>query len=88
MTPQAMESGIRLSNRDTSQPEIGRPTNELIGIASRRVPNCASLKSKNVFMVGILEAQVEKLKPDIKKKMLRKNRCLVNEIISCVKYLF
>jgi len=33
-------------------------------------------------MVGILEAQVEKLKPDMKKKRLRKKRCLDFEIIN------
>ncbi len=59
--------GILLSNRDTSHPEMGRPTNELMGIASKRLPNSASLKLKSVLIVGIREAQVAKQKPDRKK---------------------
>jgi hypothetical protein len=59
--------GSLLSNLDTNHPEMGRPTNELIGIASKRLPNSASLKLKTVLMVGILEAQVAKQKPDRKK---------------------
>ena len=58
---------ILLSNLDTSHPEMGRPTNELIGMASKRLPNSASLKLKTVLMVGIREAQVAKQKPDRKK---------------------
>lgn len=59
--------GILLSNRDTSHPEMGRPTNELMGMASKRLPNSASLKLKSVLIVGIREAQVAKQKPDRKK---------------------
>jgi hypothetical protein len=40
------------------------------------VPNSASFKSKFALMVGILEAQEEKQKPDRKKNTLRKKRCL------------
>ncbi len=60
-------NGKRLSNFETSQPEIGNPISELIGIESSTVPNCASLKSKKSFMVGIRDAQVAKHKPDKKK---------------------
>lgn len=59
--------GLRLSNLETSQPEIGNPIIELMGIANNTVPNCASLKLKKSLMVGIREAQVAKPKPDIKK---------------------
>ena len=68
--------GTRLSYRDTSQPDIGKPTNELMGIKSRMVPSSASLYPKVVLMVGIREAQVEKQTPDRKKNTLRNTRCL------------
>ena len=35
--------GMRLSNLDTSQPEIGKPISELIGMNNRMVPSSASL---------------------------------------------
>jgi hypothetical protein len=70
----ANERGIRLSYLATSQPENGNPTREVSGIASKIVPNSASFKSKNSFIVGIRDAQVAKLKPEIKKKILKKNR--------------
>ena len=60
-------NGKRLSNLETSQPEMGNPISELIGIDSSTVPNCASLKLKKSLMVGIREAQVAKHKPDKKK---------------------
>src|SRR5688572_26313940 len=75
-TTNANDMGILLSYRATSQPETGRPIKELRGINKRIVPNSASLYPKNVFMVGILEAQVEKQTPETKKKMLKKMRCL------------
>lgn len=59
--------GLRLSNLETSQPEIGNPISELMGIDNNTVPNCASLKLKKSLMVGIREAQVANPKPDIKK---------------------
>lgn len=59
--------GTRLSNLETSQPEIGNPISELMGIDSNMVPNCASLKLKKSLMVGIREAQVAKHKPNKKK---------------------
>jgi hypothetical protein len=40
------------------------------------VPNSASLYPKNVLIVGIREAHEEKQKPERKKKILRKRRCL------------
>ena len=69
-------SGMRLSYRETSQPENGKPISELTGINNRMVPNSASLYPKFVLMVGILEAQDAKQKPDKKKNKLRKYRCL------------
>ena len=59
--------GLRLSNFETSQPEIGNPISELMGIDSNTVPNCASLKLKKSLIVGIREAQVAKHNPDKKK---------------------
>ena len=35
--------GIRLSNRATSHPEMGKPIRELVGINNKMVPNSASL---------------------------------------------
>jgi hypothetical protein len=35
--------GIRLSKRETSQPDMGSPTSELMGKKIRMVPNSASL---------------------------------------------
>ena len=59
--------GTLLSNLETSQPEIGKPINELIGIAISIVPSSASFKLKNVFIVGIRDAQEAKQIPDKKK---------------------
>ncbi|GAB3536162.1 hypothetical protein GCM10027443_26060 [Pontibacter brevis] len=70
------DKGTLLSNFVRSQPEKGRPIRELMGIASRMVPNSASLKSKVLLIVGIRAAQLEKLNPERKKKALRATRCL------------
>jgi len=59
--------GILLLNLEITHPEIGRPIIELIGIAKSMVPSSASLKLKNVLIVGILEAQVAKHNPAKKK---------------------
>lgn len=59
--------GTLLSNRETNHPEIGRPISELIGIANKILPNSASLKSKQVLIVGMRDAQVEKQNPEKKK---------------------
>lgn len=72
----AAVTGTLLSYRDTSQPEIGSPTKELIGMKRRIVPNSASLYPKVVLIVGILEAHVAKQTPAIKKNTLKKNLCL------------
>ena len=37
-------SGMRLSNRETRKPDIGKPIMEATGIEIKRVPNSASLK--------------------------------------------
>ncbi|GAL81360.1 hypothetical protein JCM19274_2436 [Algibacter lectus] len=60
-------NGTRLSNLETNQPDIGKPIKELIGIAISMVPSSASFKLKNVFMVGIRDAQEAKQIPDKKK---------------------
>ena len=69
-----IKSGKRLSKRETSQPEMGSPIRELTGIAINRFPSSASLRSKAVFIVGILDAHVEKAKPERKKYVLREIR--------------
>jgi len=78
-----MAKGTRLLKRDTSQPEIGSPINEPIGKANKMVPKAASLKSNVDLIVGILDAQVEKLRPDIKKNRLKKILCLFLVIMYC-----
>lgn len=60
-------NGTRLSNFETNQPEMGNPTSELMGIAKRMVPNCASFKSKNALMVGMRDAHDAKQIPERKK---------------------
>ena len=69
-------SGMRLSYRDTSHPEKGKPISELSGMKSNTVPSSASLYPKVVLIVGIRDAQEEKQNPDRKKNKLRKTRCL------------
>lgn len=69
-----MNKGIRLLNLETSQPEMGSPMSELIGMASSKLPNSASLKSKFVLIEGIREAQEAKQKPSKKKKTLKETR--------------
>ena len=63
----ATNKGTRLLNLETSQPEMGRPMRELMGMVSSRLPNSASFRPKLVLIVGILEAQEEKPKPERKK---------------------
>ena len=67
--------GPRVLKRETSQLEIGKPAIELIGMNSRMVPNSASLRSKLDLMVGMRDAQVEKQKPERKKKALKYTLC-------------
>jgi len=80
--PYPNANGILLLNRETSQPEIGNPSKEPMGKASKAEPSSASLKLKVLLIVGILEAQVAKVKPEIKKKRLKKIRCLFFVIIN------
>jgi hypothetical protein len=77
----AINRGVLLSNLVTSHPEKGNPIKELMGIVNKIVPNWASLKSNSDLMVGILDAQLEKLKPERKKNTLREIRCL---FINCM----
>ena len=74
--PNAKANGTLLSNRATSQPEMGRPMNEQMGGTIRMFPSWASLKSKADCIVGIREVQEEKQTPDKKKNALSANRCL------------
>lgn len=71
----AAVNGILVSNLDTSQPEIGNPIMELTGMVSNMVPSSASFRSKAVFIVGILDAQLEKLNPERKKNILSEILC-------------
>lgn len=82
----AMNKGTLLSKRDTNQPDMGTPINELTGINSKMVPNAASLRPKVALMVGIREAQVEKQTPDKKKNTLKKKRCLVFNSMPCSQF--
>lgn len=84
-TRNPMPIGMRLSNRVISQPEMGRPSNELMGMVNKIEPISASLKPKLVLIVGILDAQLEKQKPERKKKALKKKRCLFLMSISQIK---
>lgn len=77
----AAASGILLSYRDTSQPEIGNPIIEVIGMKSRIVPSSASLKPKFVLMVGIRDAQLANANPERKKNTLRKRRCFLRSLM-------
>ena len=78
-TINANDMGTRLSYRATNHPDMGRPISELIGMNKRIVPSSASLNPKKLFIVGILEAQLEKQIPERKKNTLRKIRCLLLE---------
>src|SRR5687768_11987794 len=71
MAEKPIVRGSRLSKRETSHPETGRPTRELMGMNSKIVPSSASLRLKFALMVGIREVQVEKQTPERKKKMLK-----------------
>jgi len=73
--------GILVSNLATSQPDKGSPIKELTGIVRRIVPNSASFRCKAALIVGILDAQLEKLNPERKKNMLREIRCFCIECI-------
>jgi hypothetical protein len=48
-----------------------------MGIVRRIVPNSASFRSKAALIVGIREAQLEKLTPERKKNTLRATLCLL-----------
>ena len=76
LIPKPTAKGMLLLNREIIQPENGNPNNELIGKTNSNVPNSASLNKYSVFIVGILDAQVEKLKPERKKNTPKKNLCL------------
>ena len=70
-----MNKGTLLLNFATSQPDIGNPIRELMGMTSNKLPNSASLKSKFALMEGIRDAQEAKQNPVKKKNMLKEIRC-------------
>ena len=76
-TKKEMNKGTLLLNLATSQPEIGNPMRELMGMTSNKLPNSASLKSKFALMEGILDAQEAKQNPVRKKNMLKEILCFV-----------
>lgn len=82
LTIKAAVRGILLSNFDTSQPDNGSPIRELTGMVNRIEPNSASFSCSAALIVGILDAQLEKLKPERKKKALRNILCVFNECIT------
>lgn len=73
--------GTLVSNLETSQPDKGNPIRELTGIVRRIVPSSASFRFKAALIVGILDAQLEKLKPERKKNILRETLSL---FIDCI----
>jgi len=77
-----MIRGTLLLYLDTNQPDIGNPSKEPIGMASKMEPSSASLKSNAILIVGMRDAQVEKLKPERKKNKLRKIRWVLLEIMA------
>ena len=83
-TRKETNKGLRLLNLETSQPEIGSPIIELIGMASSKLPNSASLKSKFVLIDGIREAHEAKQNPIKKKKILKDILCLLSAVIAKV----
>src|SRR5690606_10002598 len=68
-------NGMRLLKRETSQPEMGKPISDPTGIVKSILPNSASFRSNMALRVGILEAQVEKQTPVIKKHVPSAMRC-------------
>lgn len=70
-----INKGTLLLNLATSQPEIGSPISELMGMTSNKLPNSASLKSKFALMEGIRDAQEAKQNPVRKKNMLKEILC-------------
>ncbi len=83
-TIKAIVIGMRLSNWVTNQPDKGSPIKELTGMVRRTEPNSASLRPKDALMVGIRDAQLEKLTPDKKKNKLRETRCALNDCIMVI----
>lgn len=80
--PKPIASGTLLLNLDMIYPENGRPNKELIGKTNNRVPNSASFNKNVDFIVGIRDAQVEKLNPERKKKTPKENLCLLKYIMN------
>jgi len=60
----------RLLNFATSQPAIGRDTNNPVGRPRRMAPSAALLRCNFDWMLGIRDAQLEKHNPARKKKQL------------------
>jgi hypothetical protein len=66
--------GYRLSKRETSHPDTGKPNNELMGMNNKIVPSCASLNPKYALIVGIRDAHEAKHMPARKKNRLKSTR--------------
>lgn len=49
------------------------------GNANKREPNCASFKCRRACSSGILDAQVAKMKPEMKKKVFTDTRMVRGE---------
>lgn len=77
----AKASGTLVSNLETSHPDRGNPIRELTGIVRRMVPSSASFRCRAALIVGIRDAQLEKLNPERKKKILSETRSL---LIDCI----
>jgi hypothetical protein len=60
-------------NLETKNPENGSPNREPIGKINRSVPNSASFNYNTLLIVGILDAQEAKSKPDKKKNDFKKS---------------
>ncbi|EOR96570.1 hypothetical protein ADIARSV_0201 [Arcticibacter svalbardensis MN12-7] len=55
-----------------------------MGKANKSEPNSASLRSNVCLIVGIRDAQDEKVNPDMKKKMLKNTLCLLLETFNII----
>ena len=73
--------GIRLLNREIKKEEKGKPNKELMGKISNKLPNCASFKFNDAFIVGILDAQEANRKPERKKNTFKKARYFLKELM-------
>ena len=78
---QENKMGILLLNLDIKKEENGNPNKELMGNINNKLPNCASFKFKDAFMVGILDAQEANKKPERKKNTFKNTRFFFRELM-------